>query len=85
MVKEVNGDPADAKRGYQLSTANALWGQKGFAFKADFLKLVNDNYGAGLNEVDFKNATEQARGRRSTPGSRRRPTTRSRICSIRAS
>jgi serpin B len=62
LVKEVNGDPADAKRGYQLSTANALWGQKGFAFKNDFLKLVNNNYGAGLNEVDFKNATEQARG-----------------------
>jgi serpin B len=62
LVKEVNGDPADAKRGYQLSTANALWGQKGFAFNADFLKLVNGNYGAGLNEVDFKNATEQARG-----------------------
>jgi serine protease inhibitor len=62
LVKEVNGDPTDAKRGYQLSTANALWGQKGFGFKADFLKLVNNNYGAGLNEVDFKNATEQARG-----------------------
>jgi serpin B len=62
LIKEVNGDPADAKRGYQLSTANALWGQKGFAFNADFLKLVNGNYGAGLNEADFKNATEQARG-----------------------
>jgi len=62
LVKEVNGDPTDAKRGYQLSTANALWGQKGFPFKTDFLKLVSNNYGAGLNEVDFKNATEQARG-----------------------
>ena len=62
LVKEVNGDPADTKRGYQLSTANALWGQKGFGFKADFLKLVNGNYGAGLNEVDFHEAAEQARG-----------------------
>ncbi len=62
LVKEVNGDPTDAKRGYQLSTANALWGQKGFPFKTDFLKLVNNNYGAGLNEVDFKTAAEQARG-----------------------
>ena len=61
LVREINGDPADAKRGYQLSTANALWGQKGFAFKTNFLKLVNDNYGAGLREVDFKSATEQAR------------------------
>jgi serpin B len=62
LIREVNGDPMDAKRGYQLSTANALWGQKGFGFKADFLKLVHDNYGAGLNEVDFKRAAEQARG-----------------------
>jgi len=62
LVKEVNGDPADAKRGYQLSTANALWGQKGFGFKADFLKLVNDNYGTGLNQVDFKGAADQVRG-----------------------
>jgi serpin B len=61
LVKEVNGDPADAKRGYQLSTANALWGQKGFAFRPDFLKLINDNYGAGLNEVNFKEAPGQAR------------------------
>jgi serpin B len=62
LVKEINGDATDAKRGYQLSTANALWGQKGFGFKADFLKLVNNNYGASLNEVDFKSAAEQARG-----------------------
>jgi serine protease inhibitor len=62
LVKEVNGDPNDPKRGYQLSTANALWGQKEFPFKTDFLRLVNNNYGAGLNEVDFKGATEQARG-----------------------
>ena len=61
LVREINGDPADAKRGYQLSTANALWGQKGFPFKTKFLKLVNDNYGAGLREVDFKAAAEQAR------------------------
>ena len=62
LVKEINGDPNDPKRGYELSTANALWGQKEFPFKAEFLKLVNNNYGAGLNEVDFKGATEQARG-----------------------
>jgi serpin B len=64
LAKEVNGDaaqPSDKKRGYQLSTANALWGQKGYPFKPDFLKLTKDNYGAGLNNVDFIGATEQAR------------------------
>jgi serpin B len=48
-------------KGYQLHTANALWGQKGVPFLPEFLALVKDNYGAGLNEVDFRNATEQAR------------------------
>lgn len=61
LIKEVNGDPADKKRGYQLNTANALWGQKDFGFKADFLKLVKDDYGAGLNELDFIGAPEPAR------------------------
>ena len=49
------------KRGYQLSVANALWGQKGEGFQDDFLKLTEDNYGAGLNEVDFIGSTEAAR------------------------
>ena len=61
LVREVNGDPADKKRGYQLNTANALWGQKGYEFKPDFIKLAKDDYGAALSDLDFKHATEQAR------------------------
>jgi serpin B len=49
------------KRGYQLRVANALWGQKGYGFTKDFLTLAQKNYGAGLHEVDFAGATEQAR------------------------
>src|SRR5262249_17508489 len=30
-------------------------------FKEDFLKLTRDNYGAGLNEVDYMRSTEAAR------------------------
>jgi serpin B len=59
LVQEVNGE--GKKRGYQLSTANALWGQKGYGFKEDFLKLTRDNYGAGLNEVDYMRSIEAAR------------------------
>jgi len=47
--------------GYQLNVANALWGQKGFAWLPEFLKTTKDNYGAGLREVDFAGATEEAR------------------------
>jgi serpin B len=61
LGKEINGDPEDNKRGYQLRTANALWGQNGYPFAPDFLKLVKDSYGGGLNLLDFAGATEDAR------------------------
>jgi serpin B len=48
-------------RGYQLSVANALWGQKGEGFLKSFLEINRANYGAGLREVDFVRATEAAR------------------------
>jgi serpin B len=47
--------------GYQLSVANALWAQQGYAFLDDFLSLLKTDYGAGLNQVNFKGATEEAR------------------------
>jgi serpin B len=59
LLKELNGE--GQKRGYQLSVANALWGQKGEGFKDDFLKLTKDNYGAGLRQVDFAGNSEAAR------------------------
>jgi serpin B len=50
-----------AKRKYQLRVANRLWGQKDYGFLPNFLKLSEHTYGAGLKEVDFENATEEAR------------------------
>ena len=49
------------KGGYELTVAHALWGQKGYGFLGGFLELVKTNYGGGLNEVDFVQATEAAR------------------------
>jgi serpin B len=49
------------KRAFELSLANALWGQKGFAFDPQFVQLVQKNYGAALQLVDFKGAPENAR------------------------
>jgi len=46
---------------YQLFIANALWGQEGYPFKPDFIDLVQKNFGAGLNNVDFVGQTEKAR------------------------
>jgi serine protease inhibitor len=50
-----------AHAGYQLSVANALWAQQGYTFLDEFLNLLKTNYGAGLNQVNFKGATEAAR------------------------
>ena len=54
-------ETGEGERGYQLSVANALWGQKGYEFLEKFLNLTKENYGAGLNEVDFIGSTEAAR------------------------
>ena len=51
---------ASGKEGVLL-IANALWGQKGFAFKPDYTKLVETEYGGKLTTVDFAKATEEAR------------------------
>jgi serpin B len=59
LIQQMNGD--GKKRGYQLSTANALWSQKGYRFLPEFLRLTKDHYGAGLTEVDFVRDTEGAR------------------------
>jgi serine protease inhibitor len=57
LLSDLNG----AHDGYQLSVANALWAQHGYTFLDDFLNLMKDDYEAGLNQVDFKGATEAAR------------------------
>ncbi len=49
------------EKGCKVSIANALWGQQGEKWLDSFLNLQKKSYGAGLNEVDFKEATEQAR------------------------
>jgi serpin B len=47
--------------GYSLSLANALWAQRGHPFLPEFLRLARDRYSAGVRELDFVNATEEAR------------------------
>jgi len=49
---------SDAGKPYQLKTANALWGQKGFHFEDAFLNLVAANYQGGLQSVDFGDDTD---------------------------
>jgi serpin B len=54
--------PAGAGAGaFQLSLANALWGQKGWTFEPDFLDLLAVNYGSAMHVVDFMATPEAAR------------------------
>jgi len=59
LVKDLNARGQEGA--YELSVANALWGQKGYGFLAGFLELIDKHYGGRLNEVDFAGATETAR------------------------
>lgn len=57
---------ADAsKRGdrelFQLSVANALWGQRGFPFEGGYIRLLEGTYRAKFDPLDFAGATEAAR------------------------
>ncbi|USZ67857.1 serpin family protein [Halorussus salilacus] len=51
----------DAGPAFELSTANAVWGQDGYPFREDFLDLLEAYYGAGTNLVDFAGDPEAAR------------------------
>jgi serpin B len=42
-----------AAKGVQINVANRLWGRKGLAFRSEFLKQAELEYGAGLEPVDF--------------------------------
>jgi serpin B len=46
---------------YELYTANALWGQRGYDFQRTFVASSKEHYGAALNQVDFAKAAEDAR------------------------
>lgn len=45
----------------QLNIANALWGQDGYPFRAEYLTLLDQIYGAPLQLVDFIADPEAAR------------------------
>lgn len=53
--------PEDDREPFSIEVANSLWGQSGYPFVDEFLTVLAENYGAGLNLVDFVAAAEQAR------------------------
>ncbi len=59
IIKDLND--RGQKGGYELTVANALWGQQGYGFLTEFLELIQTNYDGKLIELDFVTATETAR------------------------
>jgi len=48
-------------KGFRLNIVNAIWGQKGYPFLAQYLDLLAEDYGAGLRTLDFRNAPDAGR------------------------
>ena len=48
-------------KSFALNIANALWGQQDFTIQSAFLKILAQNYGTGMNLLDFKNSPEPSR------------------------
>lgn len=47
--------------GFRLNVVNAIWGQKGYSFRPEYLDVLALNYGAGLRILDFENQPEPSR------------------------
>ena len=45
----------------KLHIANALWGQKGYPFASEFLDVLAEYYGAGMNVLDFRTNADGCR------------------------
>jgi serine protease inhibitor len=47
--------------GYELRVANRTWGQQGFPFREEFVRITREDYGAELQQADFESDPEAAR------------------------
>ncbi len=61
LDKRANVSDEFASGAFHLRIANALWGQKEFAFLPDFLDTLAENYAAGMSLMDFISDPEAAR------------------------
>lgn len=59
LIQQFSAD--DPRRGYLLAVANALWTDKSFGFKKEFLDFVNKHYAAKLTDLDFVHQSEKSR------------------------
>jgi serpin B len=51
---------AGGEQVYDVSLANAIWAQDGFAISNDFIQAVEQNFGAKVQQADFTNPAQVA-------------------------
>ena len=61
LAKRGEGAEGKDDEGFRLNIVNAIWGQKDYSFRSDFLDILAENYGAGLRILDFITETEKSR------------------------
>ena len=65
LDQELSGRGQGAKgkdgQGFRLNIVNAIWGQKGYPFLAQYLDLLAEDYGTGLRTLDFRGAPDASR------------------------
>lgn len=54
---------AHPRKDFELNVANALWGQKGFAWRPEWVGQQDARFGAGFREADFQNNPDGERDR----------------------
>ena len=59
--KDFHGKLSNSRGKFQLHVANALWGAQGAAFKPDFLKIVDEQFGGKLESLDFSKSDQAAK------------------------
>ncbi|MEX0704772.1 MAG: serpin family protein [Planctomycetales bacterium] len=57
----IQPDTSAADAHYTLKVANRLWGQQGYDFRPEYLRLTREQYRAELAQLDFRQQPEQAR------------------------
>jgi serpin B len=62
LAKRGQGAQGTEGKGFRLNIVNALWGQEGYEFLPAFLSLLDADYGAGMERVDYS-LPEEARAK----------------------
>jgi serpin B len=60
---DLAGFYAHPRRDFELSVANAIWGQKGRGWRPEWLDMQNNRFSAGFHEADFQANSEGERQR----------------------